>query len=73
MKTIIQYKDGDKSGDRVNEKKVRLRKKNMNANISNELREKLIELISRTNSIRKSAKQLGINDSTAKSIYYKFR
>ena len=39
MKTIIQYKDGDKSGDRVNEKKVRLRKKNMNANISNELRE----------------------------------
>ena len=73
MKTNIQYKDGDKSGDRVNEKKVRLRKKNMNANISNELREKLIELISRTNSIRKSAKQLGINDSTAKSIYYKFR
>ena len=73
MKTIIQYKDGVKSGDRVNEKKVRLRKKNMNANISNELREKLIELISRTNSIRKSAKQLGINDSTAKSIYYKFR
>ena len=73
MKTIIQCKNGDGSGDRVSKKKVRQRKETMNANISNELREKLIELISRTNSIRKSAKQLGINDSTAKSIYYKFR
>lgn len=73
MKTIIQCKNGDGSGDHVSKKKVRQRKDTMNANISNELREKLIELISRTNSIRKSAKQLGINDSTAKSIYYKFR
>ena len=73
MKTIIQGKNGDGSGDGVSKKKVRQRKKIMNADIDNDLREKLIELISRTKSIRKSAMQLGINVSTAKSIYYKFR
>ena len=52
---------------------TRKREKHTNSNISNLQREELINLILRTNSIRKSAQKMGINDSTAKSIYYKFK
>merc|ERR1712032_1433686 len=48
------------------------RKSKVNAYISEEQRIELIELYSRTKSFRDSAKRLGIHESTAKSIYYKF-
>lgn len=51
---------------------TRKRTNKVNAIISDELRQRLLELISETNSIRRAAQQLGINSNTAKSIYYKF-
>lgn len=51
---------------------IRKRTNKVNAVISDELRERLLELITETNSIRRAALQLGINSNTAKSIYYKF-
>ena len=44
-----------------------------NDDVDNEKRHRLLELIMKTNSIRRAAHQLGINNSTAKSIYYKFK
>lgn len=51
----------------------RARCKAPNDDVSNQRRQDLIDLIMKTNSIRCAAKQLGINNSTAKSIYYKFK
>ena len=39
---------------------------------SNEQRSRLIDLISRTNSVRIASKIIGLNESTAKSIYYNY-
>ena len=43
-----------------------------NDRISHEQRVQLIDLIARTKSFRKSSEMLGIHESTAKSIYYKY-
>ena len=51
----------------------RSRRKNPNDDISNERRQELLELILKTNSIRRAANELGINNSTAKSIFYKYK
>jgi molybdenum-dependent DNA-binding transcriptional regulator ModE len=53
--------------------KKRNRNKNTNDDISNEKRKALLDMILSTKSIRNSAKALGINNSTAKSIYYKYK
>ena len=75
MKTIQSGKV-DKNEDQTIQdscQPVRMRKQVANGQISNEQRKQLIDLISETNSIRYAAKKLRINESTAKSIYYKFR
>lgn len=41
--------------------------------MSNERRQLLLQLILKTNSIRRAANELGINNSTAKSIFYKYK
>ena len=51
----------------------RSRRKNPNDDICNERRQELLELILKTNSIRRAANELGINNSTAKSIFYKYK
>lgn len=51
----------------------RRRKKLPNDDVSNERRQALLDLILKTNSIRQAANQLGINNSTAKSIFYKYK
>lgn len=51
----------------------RQRRKSPNDDISNERRQQLLELILKTNSIRRAANELGINNSTAKSIFYKYK
>ena len=51
----------------------RKRKKAPNDDVSNERRQALLSLILKTNSIRQAANQLGINNSTAKSIFYKYK
>ena len=51
----------------------RSRRKSPNDDVSNERRQQLLELIIKTNSIRRAANQLGINNSTAKSIFYKYK
>ena len=56
--------------DRPSTKFIR---KRSNAKISDTLRKELLDHISRTNSIRVSAKHFGINYSTAKSIFYIFK
>ena len=43
-----------------------------NTNTTNEQRMQLIDLIMRTSSIRQAAKTVGMNESTAKSIYYNY-
>ena len=53
--------------------KQRLRRKNPNDDVCNERRIKLLELILKSNSIRRAANELGNNNSTAKSIYYKYK
>ena len=56
-------------------KQILKRKRNKfpNDDVSNERRQALLELILKTNSIRQAANQLNINNSTAKSIYYKYK
>ena len=71
MKTTSQLSDSETPN--TPRALTRTRTKHTNSNISNQQREELINLILRTNSIRKSAQKMGINDSTAKSIYYKFK
>ena len=44
-----------------------------NDDVDNERRCLLIKLILRNNSIRQAANELGINNSTAKSIFYKYK
>ena len=51
----------------------RQRRKSPNDDVSNERRQQLLELILKTNSIRRAANELGINNSTAKSIFYKYK
>ena len=51
----------------------RQRRKSPNDDICNERRQQLLELILKTNSIRRAANELGINNSTAKSIFYKYK
>lgn len=41
--------------------------------VSNERRQQLVELIGKTSSIREAARKMGINNSTAKSIFYKYK
>lgn len=53
--------------------KQRKRRKSPNDDISNERRQKLLDLILKSNSIRRAANELGINNSTAKSIFYKYK
>ena len=43
------------------------------ASISNEQRQQLLKLIMKTDSIRKAARILGIQESSAKSIYYRYK
>lgn len=51
----------------------RQRRKSPNDDVCNERRQQLLELILKTNSIRRAANELGINNSTAKSIFYKYK
>ena len=51
----------------------RQRRKSPNDDICNDRRQQLLELILKTNSIRRAANELGINNSTAKSIFYKYK
>lgn len=51
----------------------RSRRKSPNDDVSNERRQQLLELILKTNSIRRAANELKINNSTAKSIFYKYK
>ena len=53
--------------------KQRKRRQSPNDDISNERRQKLLDLILKSNSIRRAANELGINNSTAKSIFYKYK
>ena len=73
MKTITQQSEEENGTPNTPKTLTRTRTKHTNSNITNQQREELINLILRTNSIRKSAQKMGINDSTAKSIYYKFK
>ena len=51
----------------------RRRRKSPNDDVCNERRQQLLDLIKKTNSIRRAANELGINNSTAKSIFYKYK
>ena len=51
----------------------RSRRKSPNDDVCNERRQQLLELILKTNSIRRAANELKINNSTAKSIFYKYK
>lgn len=51
----------------------RHRRSGLNDDIDNDRRRQLLELIMKTNSIRRASAELGINNSTAKSIFYKFK
>ena len=75
MKTIQSSTTANADGktDLADFQPVRQRKRITNEQVSNENRKQLIDLITKTNSIRYAAKKLRINESTAKSIYYKFR
>jgi len=41
--------------------------------VTNERRQQLIDMIKKTSSIREAARMLKINNSTAKSIFYKYK
>jgi len=51
----------------------RNRRSGLNDDIDNDRRRQLLELIMKTNSIRRASTELGVNNSTAKSIFYKFK
>ena len=55
-----------------NQSKIIRRRAQKNGKICNEKRVELIDRINRSKSFRISALKLGIPESTAKSIYYKF-
>jgi molybdenum-dependent DNA-binding transcriptional regulator ModE len=67
--------DNKSSGQKESKEtaKHRIRDKIPNESIDNDSRLKLLNLIENTCSIRQAAKQLGIKNSTAKSIYYKYK
>ena len=68
-------KAGSRSSPRLAPKSIqkRRRQSGLNDDIDNNRRHELLQLILKLNSIRQASLQLGINNSTAKSIFYKFK
>jgi molybdenum-dependent DNA-binding transcriptional regulator ModE len=70
-----QIKTKTKAVSSKSSQKVKRRRKRDGGNdfVSNERRQQLVELIGKTASIREAARILQINNSTAKSIFYKYK
>ena len=74
METTKSQTEADMKIENPIQKQKKQRQRNSpNVYTSNEDRMKLIDLVLRTNSVRKAAKILGMNESTAKSIYYSYK
>ena len=73
MKTLDQGNTSNQESISENAKvKKRARKQTTNGKMSLEERIRLLNLIIKTKSYRLPAKILGISESTAKSVYYKY-
>ena len=71
MKTKESFKTTDSTNSNSDTKpKKHRQRKYFNLHTNNQQRVKLIDMIEKTKSIRNSAKIVGMNESTAKSIYY---
>ena len=53
--------------------KMQRQRNSVNKQYNDEMRARFIDLVIRTKSIRSSAKIVGMNENTAKSIYYRFQ
>ncbi len=64
-----------KSASGSSNKQIKKKRNRQGGNdfVSNERRQQLVELIGKTSSIREAARKMGINNSTAKSIFYKYK